>query len=223
MLSIIVPTYNERDNIALLVRRLEAALEGEHEIIVVDDSSPDGTAALVRELSGKFPALRLVSRSSKAGLTGAIVAGAAAAKGEMLLVMDADLSHPPEKAAELWHALGDADIAVGSRMAAGGGVESWPLHRRLISKSAEMMARLTLGISCSDPLSGFFAVRRDVFLRTRFRTKGYKLLLNILADNRKARLAEVPYVFRDRHAGKTKLGAGEIFRFIADLFRIRFG
>ncbi len=223
MLSIIIPTYNERENIAPLVSRLEKALESEHEIIIVDDNSPDGTADAVEKLRRDYPALRLVKRAGKKGLTSAVLAGADAAKGESLVVMDADLSHPPESVPSLASALESSDLVIGSRMMKGGGVEKWPIHRRMISKGADSLARLVLGIKCSDPLSGFFAVRKSVLAGTRLRTKGYKLLLNILADNRSIRVAEVPYMFRDRFAGKTKLGASEMLNFVFDLFRIRFG
>ncbi|MFH0737506.1 MAG: polyprenol monophosphomannose synthase [Candidatus Micrarchaeota archaeon] len=223
MLSIIIPTYNERENIPLLISRLEASLCAEHEIIIVDDSSPDGTAVAVSEIAKNDKTVYLISRKAKTGLTGAVVEGVKAAKGDIIIVMDADLSHPPEAVPKLAEALKGADIAIGSRLAQGGGVESWPMHRKVISSGADTLARLLLGISCSDPMSGFFAMRRSAFLKIRFRSRGYKLLLNILADNPKAKVAEVPYTFKDRHAGKTKLGAGETINYVFDLLRIKLG
>ncbi len=222
MISVIIPTYNERGNIALLVSRLAAVLPPGSEMIVVDDSSPDGTAAVVEKLSVKFPALRLVKRERKEGLTSAIVAGVSAARGERIVVMDADLSHPPEAVPLLASALRDNDVAVGSRLMEGGGVKTWPFYRRMISVGAESLARILLGVSVSDPMSGFFAVRRGVFMKTRFRTRGYKLLLNLLADNPRMRVKELPYTFSDRHAGETKLGAAEIATYVLDLLRLRF-
>lgn len=219
MLSVIIPTYNERGNVEALIPRLAALLPPGSEIIIVDDNSPDGTAAAVEALAAKCP-VRVVKRQGKLGLTSAVVAGAAAAKGGSIAVMDADLSHPPEKVPELAAALADCDIAIGSRLIAGGGVERWPFHRRLISWGAESLARILLGVRVSDPMSGFFAVRKSVFVKTKFRTKGYKLLLNILADNPRIRVREIPYVFSDRHAGETKLGAAEIVNYLLDLFRI---
>ncbi|MEW6722126.1 MAG: polyprenol monophosphomannose synthase [Candidatus Micrarchaeota archaeon] len=223
MLSVIIPTYNEKGNIAILIRRLDASLGGSHEIIVVDDNSPDGTAAEVEAIAAGLESVRLVRRESKAGLTGAILAGVKAAKGDRIAVMDADLSHPPEKVAELSKSLDSADLAVGSRLMEGGEVKKWPLHRKLISRVADALARIVVGTDCTDPLSGFFAARKEVFGRTDFRTKGYKLLLNILADNRGLRVREIPYTFRDRHAGATKLGNIEILTYLLDLCRIRFG
>ena len=223
MLSIIIPTYNERGNILHLIALLEAVVEDAHEIIVVDDNSPDGTADAALKASKKFPAVRLLKREGKAGLSSAVMAGVSAAKGERILVMDADISHPPELVPKMAAALKDCDLVIGSRMLPGGGVKSWPIHRRLISFGAELLARLAVGVKVSDPLSSFFAMRRETFAATRVRTKGYKILLNILADNRAFRIIEIPYVFSDRKAGRTKLGAMEIFRYAADLARIRFG
>jgi dolichol-phosphate mannosyltransferase len=105
----------------------------------------------------------------------------------------------------------------------GGGAQNWPFHRKLISDTAHLLAKLVLGVKSSDSLSGFFAIRKDIFLRTRLRTKGYKLLLNILFDNPGIKVRDVPYFFSDRKAGKTKLGMGEMARFLSDLFSIRFG
>ncbi len=226
MISIIVPTFNEKDNIAPLISGLTSALSGAgqgYEIIVVDDNSPDGTGAMVSRISSEDKRVRLLSRKGKMGLTSAVCDGAKSSKGSILVVMDADLSHPPELAPALADALSGSGIAVGSRLMKGGGVENWPIHRKLISAGADFLAHVVLGVRCTDPLSGFFAVRRDIFMKTRFRTKGYKLLLNLLADNPGIRVRELPYCFRDRYAGKTKLGYGEIFQYLLDLFRIRFG
>ncbi len=220
MISVLIPSYNEKENIRPLIEALSAALPAEHEIIVIDDNSPDGTGEEVRAL-GKRYKVRLLERPGKMGLTSAITDGLAVSKGERILVMDADLSHPPEVAPLLLERLKSCDLAVGSRLIEGGRVERWPLHRRMISKAADSLARLILGVSITDPLSGFFAIRRQIMGRTRFRTKGYKLLLNVLADNPGIKVCEVPYVFRDRHAGKTKLGGGEVFGYVIDLFRIR--
>lgn len=223
MISVIIPTYNERGNVPLLVSRLAAVLPEESEIIVVDDNSPDGTGAVVEKLSSRFPALRLVRRAGKQGLTSAIIAGVSAARGDRVVVMDADLSHPPEKVPMLAAALGRCDLAIGSRMLEGGGVKSWPFHRKLISQGAELLARLLLGVKVSDPMSGFFAARKAIFTRMRLRTSGYKILLNILADNPHILVAEIPYIFRDRTAGETKLGAAEVAAYLFDIVRIKFG
>jgi dolichol-phosphate mannosyltransferase len=222
MLSILIPTYNEKQNIEPLVRSIEAAVRFEHEIIIIDDNSPDGTSEEVLRLAKGVSSLKLVRRKGKLGLTSAITAGLGASKGETILVMDADLSHPPEMVPRLVDSLVSNDIAIGSRLAKGGGVENWPMHRRIISDVAGALATLAVGARTSDPMSGFFAAKRKMMLKTRFRTKGYKLLLNILADNRDARLTDVPYLFKDRLAGKTKLDVIEMLRYVLDLVRIRF-
>jgi dolichol-phosphate mannosyltransferase len=223
MLSVIIPTYNERDNMFPLISRLATVLPKGSEIIVVDDNSPDGTAAVVEKLSSRFPALLLVKRTRKQGLTSAIVAGVSVSHGERLVVMDADLSHPPEAVPALASALSGHDLVIGNRLLKGGGIKTWPLHRRLISWSAQALARILLGVKLTDPMSGFFAVRRNVFMKTRFRTRGYKLLLNILADNPRMRVKELPYTFSDRHSGRTKLGAAEMVVYLLDLLRIKSG
>jgi dolichol-phosphate mannosyltransferase len=223
MLSVLLPTYNEKENIGQLIQKLETVLKTGYEIIVIDDNSPDGTAEAVRKLAKEKKALRLVVRKGKHGLTGAILAGVKEARGDRMLVMDADLSHPAEAVPELVSALDGCDIVIGSRLIPGGGVERWPIHRKLISRSAQFLAELLLNPKCSDPLSGFFAIRKGLIKKTRFRTRGYKLLLNILYDNPEAKVCEVPYFFRDREAGKTKLGMGEIGNYLLDIFKIRFG
>lgn len=223
MISIIIPTYSERSNIEPLIGKLDATIKEKHEIIVVDDNSPDGTSSLVQKLMGSRSNLKLVRRPGKSGLSSAITSGLGVAKGDIIAVMDADLSHPPGLIPELVSHLDANDIVVGSRLIAGGGVENWPFRRKIISMVAESLARAVLGVRTTDPLSGFFAIRRGLLQNTRIRTKGYKILLNILHDNKGARVKEIPYTFKDRVAGKTKLGLNEFVSFILDLVRIRLG
>ncbi len=224
MLSIILPAYREKGNLALLIPRITHELGSRSfEIIVVDDNSGDGTEELVSTIASSDRRVRLLKRDGKRGLASAIADGAALSKGEHLLVMDADLSHPSEKINELVGALASADLAVGSRNLPGGGVSNWPLERKAVSSGATLLARLFIGTRISDPMSGFFAVKREVFMRTRLRVKGYKILLNLLADNKGMKVAEVPYVFRDRFNGKTKLGASEMVSYLFDIIRIRLG
>lgn len=223
MFSVIIPTYNERANIGLLIPRLERLLQQKHEIIVVDDNSPDGTASIVESLSGKFPSVRLLKRSKKEGLSSAVAAGIGVAKGDSIVVMDADLSHPPELVQPLVAALSGYELVIGSRFMKGSGVKTWPFHRKAMSKGAEMLARVLLGVKNTDPLSGFFAARKGIFQKTRIRTKGYKILVNVLVDNPGLKVKEIPYVFSDRHAGKTKLGIGESIVYLLDLVRIKLG
>jgi dolichol-phosphate mannosyltransferase len=224
VLSIIIPVYRERENLGVLIPRIVRAVKGgKYEIVVVDDNSGDGTDKLVRGMSRRNPSIRLLERKGKLGLASAIAEGVSFSKGESILVMDGDLSHPPEKIRELGHSLSKYDLVIGSRNMPGGAVQSWPLERKLISGGATFLARLLVRNEISDPMSGFFAVRRSVFGKTRLRVRGYKVLLNILVDNPGIRIKEIPYLFKDRYAGSTKLGGGEVLRYLADLSALRLG
>jgi dolichol-phosphate mannosyltransferase len=219
--SVVVPTYNERDTLPELVVRLAQALGGGYEVVVVDDASPDGTAEVAGELARTYP-VRLVRRPGKFGLASAVADGARAARGTVVVVMDADLSHPPEAVPALVAALeGGADVAVGSRYVPGGGVERWPLHRRWMSRVAVWLARAWLGQRVSDPVSGFFALRRDWLVDASLEGVGYKVLVALLARNPTARVVEVPYTFTDRRGGRSKLRAHEVWNYLRLLWRLR--
>ena len=210
-----VPTYNERDNIKTLAERVfKTAKAGrlDLELVVVDDNSPDGTAEAARKLAAKYP-IKVVCRKSGRGLSSAVLEGFRHSEAEILGVMDADLSHPPEKIPELVRALEKADFAVGSRRMAGGGVEKWPLHRRIVSAGAALLARPLAKVS--DPMSGFFFLRRSVVEGKQFNPVGYKIMLEILVKAKVKKLAEVPFVFTDRARGESKLG----FKVYADYLR----
>jgi dolichol-phosphate mannosyltransferase len=219
--SVVVPTYNERDTLPELVLRLARALRQGYEVVVVDDASPDGTAEVARQLARSYP-VRLVQRPGKLGLASAVLEGARAAQGAVLVVMDADLSHPPEAVPALVGAVeGGADVAVGSRYVPGGGVERWPLHRRWMSRVAVWLARVWLGERVYDPVSGFFAVRRERLAGAALEGVGYKILVALLARSRGARVVEIPYTFTDRRGGRSKLGAREVWNYLRLLWRLR--
>lgn len=208
----IVPTYNERENLEELVRRISGALPGA-EIVVVDDNSPDGTAGHAQELAKTY-CVKLVRRPGKLGLSSAVLEGFKVASGSIFVVMDADLSHPPEKIAEMVGKIesGAADIVIGSRYVEGGHVENWPVHRRAISRGATLLARGLTKVK--DPMSGYFALRRSVIEGVELDPVGYKIGLEILVKGRYDKVAEVPITFADRKAGKSKLGGGEYLRYI---------
>ncbi len=220
MLSVIVPTYNERDNMGLLIPRLSRVLESEsipYEILVMDDDSPDGTCDEVQRLSAEYPGARCIKRMQDRGLSPAVMEGFREAVGDIYLVMDADLSHPIEVVPELYRAIAHdgADVAVGSRHIKGGGIEDWPLKRKVISWGASMLARpLT---SCSDPMSGFFAIRPSVIKGAPLRAKGYKILLEVLVKGRYDKVVEVPITFKDRELGESKLGSDVIVNYVQHL------
>lgn len=218
--SVVVPTYNERETLSELVGRLHRALGGGYEVVVVDDSSPDGSADLARELGRRYP-VRVVQRPGKLGLGSAVLEGARAASGRWVVVMDADLSHPPEVVPQLVDALRTgAELAVGSRYVVGGGVRDWPWRRRLMSRVAVALARLWLRERVRDPVSGFFAARRELLLDPTLEAIGYKILLEVLVRNRGRCVVEVPYVFTDRRGGRSKLGAGEVWNYLRLLWRL---
>jgi len=219
MLSIVVPTYNEAGSIPLLAEGLHAALGGrEWELIVVDDGSPDGTADIAAALAPRIP-IRVVRRAGKAGLASAVVAGFDAARGDVLLVMDADLSHPPEVAPALADAIANgADLAVGSRYVTGGGVMDWPLKRRAVSRVACLMGNALVPVR--DATSGFFALRRSVIDGVRLNPIGFKIGFEVIARGHYRTVVEVPYTFRDRELGSSKFGRREIVQYVVQLGQV---
>lgn len=223
----VVPTYNERDNIGPLLERIEGALRGlDFEVVVVDDDSPDGTWRLAEELARtKYPWLRVVRRVGERGLASAVVEGFRLARGRFVAVMDADLQHPPEVLPRLLDAARrGADVVVASRYAPGGGVRGWSKLRLLMSRVATLLAHMLVPESklTSDPLSGFFLVRRDVVSSciARLRPRGYKILLEILARCGPVRVAEVAYTFERRARGESKLGASTVLSYLLQLLEL---
>jgi len=219
MLSVVVPTFNEAGSVTGLAERLQAALAGrEWELVIVDDGSPDGTADIAAALVPRIP-VNLVRRAGKAGLASAVVAGFAAARGDVLLVMDADLSHPPETVPALVDAIaGGADLAVGSRYVAGGGVLDWPLKRRVVSRVACLMGNVLVPVR--DSTSGFFALRRSVIEGVTLNPIGFKIGFEVIARGRYTTVVEVPYTFRDRELGASKFGRREIMQYVQQLGQV---
>ena len=226
MISLIVPTYNERPNVAELVERASAALQltGEpFELIVVDDNSPDGTSEKIGELQVRRPWLHVIVRRNERDLSTAVLTGWRAAHGEILGCMDADLQHPPEVLPELCARLRAADLVIASRGAEHGGVSEWKLHRRIVSWTATLLARLLLsgeGRTVRDPMSGFFLLKREVIEDVELRPLGYKILLEVLSRGVYAHVIEVPYTFQERTHGGSKLGAVQVWRYLRHLARI---
>jgi len=215
----VVPTYNEAGSLPLLVDRLAKAFAGrEWELVVVDDGSPDGTSDLAEGL-GKAHPIRVVRRPGKAGLASAVVAGFAAAKGDVLLVMDADLSHPPEVAPKLADAIASgADLAVGSRYVAGGGVMDWPMKRQVVSRLACLMGQVLVPVR--DSTSGFFALRRSVIDGVTLNPIGFKIGFEVMARGKYRKVVEVPYTFRDRELGSSKFGQREVVQYVQQLGQV---
>ena len=201
------------------MERLAKAFAGSQwELVVVDDGSPDGTADVAEQLGRDHP-VRVIRRAGKSGLASAVVAGFAEARGEALLVMDADLSHPPEVAPKLVHALdGGADLAVGSRYVAGGATMDWPLKRRVVSRVACLMGNVLVPVR--DSTSGFFAMRRGVVEGVKLNPIGFKIGFEVMARGRYGTVVEVPYTFRDRELGASKFGQREIGQYLVQLGQV---
>ncbi|HUU85796.1 MAG TPA: polyprenol monophosphomannose synthase [Phycisphaerae bacterium] len=226
--SVVVPAYREAPNLRPLCERIFAATHRanlEAELIIVDDDSRDGSVEVVRDLASRFD-VRIVVRTDQRGLASAVLRGFDEARGRVLLVMDADLQHPPEKIPELIECItsGRADFAIGSRYAGGRIERDWPLFRRLNSWVATLLARpLT---TARDSMSGFFALHRDTWKRAApLDPIGYKIGLELMVKARCRRCLEVPIVFGDRAGGQSKLNLSEQLRYLrhlARLYRFRF-
>ena len=222
-LSLIVPTYNERENIVPLMEQIHKSLSAySYELIVVDDNSPDGTSELAKSLSFKYP-VSVIVRTTERGLASAVVAGFNQARGEVLGVIDADLQHPPEFIPALLKAIRDgADVAIASRYIPGGGIEGWTFKRKVISKGAKLPANLLLSSvrKIKDPLSGFFLFKRKVIDGVVLSPTGYKILLEVLVRGNANHVVEVPYTFKERERGKSNLTAKEQINYLKHLYRL---
>ena len=210
-LSVIVPTFNERDNVSTLYQRLEAALGATPwEVVFVDDNSPDGTWDVVRGLAQRDSRVRCIRRIGRRGLSGACIEGILASSAPYAAVIDADLQHDETQLPKMLALLqsGQAELAIGSRYIKGGSADSFDKQRAGASALATGVAKRTLGIKVADPMSGFFMIRRDRFeqLAPQLSTQGFKILLDIIATARgELRTIEVPYTFGSRLHGESKL------------------
>jgi len=228
-LSLIIPTYNEAKNVVTLLTALESLLGpvlGESfELIVVDDDSPDGTAAVVTNLLPTHPRVRLLHRRNERGLSSAVIRGWQVARGEILGVMDADLQHPVEANLKLLSEMDrGADLAAASRHVEGGGVSDWSAARRVLSRGAQLLGLLLLpGVlsRLSDPMSGYFMVRRDAIAGVVMNPLGYKILIEVVGRGRIRWIGEAGYVFRERVEGESKVTGALYWQYFAHLIRLR--
>lgn len=210
-LSVVVPTFNERDNVTALFRKLEAALAGRAwEVIYVDDNSPDGTWDVVRALAREDSRVRCIRRIGRRGLSGACIEGILASSAPCAAVIDADLQHDETQLPKMLALLqsGEADLVVGSRYVEGGSADSFDKQRAGFSMLATSVAKKLLRVEIADPMSGFFMIRRDRFeqLAPQLSTQGFKILLDIVATARGSlRIKEIPYSFGSRLHGESKL------------------
>ncbi len=225
-LTMVVPTYNERDRLAELVEAVFAAAADRGvvlEMVIVDDNSPDGTGRLADELAMRHR-LTVVHRAGKLGLGTAVVAGFARASADVVGVMDADFSHPPALVPRMLKVFQAtrADLLVASRYIPGGSTPTWPLRRRLLSQAACLLAR---GLSpIRDATSGFFLIRRAIAEHVTIQAGGFKICLELLVRGGPERLTEMPFRFDDRELGESKMSSREAAGYLVqlkDLYRLR--
>jgi len=228
-LSLVIPTYNERDNIAHIITQLASLLDqsisGRYELIVVDDNSPDCTWKLALELTPDYPQLRVMCRTQERGLSSAVIRGWQIAQGHVLGVIDADLQHPPEVLLQLFDKIQTgADLAVASRHVEGGGVSQWSVVRRILSRGAQTLGLIVLPNvvgRVSDPMSGYFMVRREAIAGPTLSPVGYKILLEVIGRGRVKDIAEVGYVFQERQEGESKVTWRQYGDYLLHLARLR--
>lgn len=221
--SLIIPTYNERDNIIPLVERIHHALSSyEYRILFIDDDSSDGTAELATGLSQKYP-VDVIVRKDKRGLASAVVDGLKHVTGDIVGIMDADLQHPPEILPDLLKEIEDgADIAIASRYVKGGACPGWGLVRRIISKGAISLAHILLPATrqIKDPMSGFFMFTRQAIADADLKPTGYKILLELLMQGKFHNAVEVPYTFKTRSRGESKLNARQQIDYLKHIYSL---
>lgn len=228
-LSLVIPTYKERDNIAsvveILTQTLNEYIPGEYELIVVDDDSPDLTWEVAQSITSDYPHLRVMRRQGERGLSSAVIRGWQVARGRVLGVIDGDLQHPPEVLTQLLAQITQgADMAVASRHVEGGGVSSWSVVRRFLSRGAQVLGLIILpGVlgRVSDPMSGYFMVRRASIVGATLNPVGYKILLEVIGRGKIREIAEVGYVFCERKEGESKVTWKQYVEYIHHLIRLR--
>lgn len=219
-LTVLVPTFNELGNVEPLVARLESCLDGiAWEVIFVDDDSPDGTAERVRAIGRGDRRVRCLQRVGRRGLASACIEGVLASAAPYLAVIDGDLQHDETLLPEMLHILrtGEVDIVIGSRFMRGGGVGEWDRSRLTVSRLARRLSRLLLRTELSDPMSGFFMLRRQAFDETlrQLSGLGFKILVDLFASApRPLRFEELPYRFQSRHAGESKLDSHAVWEYL---------
>jgi len=230
--SVIIPTFNESKNICNVLKSIKEHLPKiDLEAIVVDDNSPDGTGKIVEEYVKSMKniagySISVIHRKVKEGLSSAILDGLKNSKGDIVVVMDSDLSHPPQIIPKMLDTLKQTqcDIVVASRYVTGGAIQGWSFKRKLMSKVATKIAKKGLGVSPNDPMSGFFAFRRKIIEGLKFDTIGFKILLELLVKIKGVRVEEIPYTFTNRKFGSSKLDTSVIFDYCKSVWKLyRYG
>ena len=232
-ISIIIPTYNESQNIINILKSIGSNLPKNllTQAIIVDDNSPDGTGKIVEDYLKNLKkmadyTIEIIHRKAKDGLGSAILNGIQHAKGDTIVVMDSDFSHPPQIIPKLIDSVKKYkfDIAVASRYIKGGNIKGWSLKRKIMSKFATLIAKKGLGIDAKDPMSGFFAFKKNILNGLNIDAIGYKILLEILVKTKNVTITEIPYTFQDRELGSSKLNLKIILDYFKSVWKLyRYG
>ena len=232
-ISIIIPTYNESQNIVNILKSIGSNLPKNilTQAIIVDDNSPDGTGKIVEDYLKNLKkmadyTIEIIHRKAKDGLGSAILNGIQHAKGDTIVVMDSDFSHPPQIIPKLIESVKkyQFDIAVASRYIKGGNIQGWSLKRKIMSKFATLIAKKGLGIDAKDPMSGFFAFKKNILNGLNIDAIGYKILLEILVKTKNVTITEIPYTFQDRELGSSKLNLKIILDYYKSVWKLyRYG
>ena len=227
--SIIIPTYNESQNIRNVLKSIGDIIPKNTftEAIVVDDNSPDGTGKIVEDYLKNVKKIAgytidIIHRTTKNGLSSAILSGIQRATGDTIVVMDSDLSHPPQIIPKMIDVLKQyqCDLVVASRYITGGNIQGWTTKRKLMSKIATMIAKKGLGVKTKDPMSGFFAFKKNIIKELNFDALGYKLLLEILVKTKGLNIKEIPYTFENRKFGSSKLDYSTIIDYFKSVWKL---
>ena len=227
--SIIVPTYNESQNIVKILKSIHENIpKGIYtETIVVDDNSPDGTGKIVEEYISNIlkiaeNTINIIHRKAKDGLSSAILNGIQNAKGDTIIVMDSDFSHPPQIIPKMIEAFKQyqCDLVVASRYISGGNIQGWTTKRKLMSKIATIIAKKGLNVKTKDPMSGFFAFKKNIIKELRFDALGYKFLLELLVKTKGVNVKEIPYTFENRKLGSSKLDSSTIIDYFKSVWKL---
>ncbi len=227
--SIIVPTYNESQNIVEILKSIHENIpKGIYtETIVVDDNSPDGTGKIVEEYISNFlkiaeNTINIIHRKAKNGLSSAILNGIQNAKGDTIIVMDSDFSHPPHIIPKMIEAFKQyqCDLVIASRYISGGNIQGWTTKRKLMSKVATLIAKKGLNVKIKDPMSGFFAFKKNIIKELHFDALGYKFLLELLVKTKEINVKEIPYTFENRKFGSSKLDGYTIINYFKSVWKL---
>jgi dolichol-phosphate mannosyltransferase len=228
--SLVIPTYNERQNLEPLLvevtRTLNTDYSGRYEVIIVDDNSPDGTAKTALQLADKYNQLRVMLRKNEKGLATAVIRGWQKARGSILGVMDGDLQHPAPVLLDLLRAIKDeSQLALASRYVEQGGIGHWGRIRRTLSAGAKWLGAVILPEAINrvhDPLSGFFVLKREAIAGIALSPQGYKILLEVLVRGHIQHIAELPFQFGLRQLGQTKVTWLQYWQYILHLLALRY-